>query len=153
MLLASAALGPVASNIPLDPAWALGEDLAPSGHTLLDLGDDRLTSGRPHPMIDGSLRVQRAHDEVADPETGVLLLDVVLGLNATPDPAAELADVVRAATTAGLPVVVAVVGTRDDPQDLRAQVAALHAAGAWVFLSNAAATRCALDLLSRGGTA
>ena len=153
MLLASASLGPVASNIPLDPAWALGEDLAPTGHTLLDLGDDRLTSGRPHPMIDGSLRVQRAYGEVADPETGVLLLDVVLGLNANPDPAAELADVIRAATTAGLPVVVAAVGTRDDPQDLGAQVAALHAAGAWVFLSNAAATRCALDLLRGGGTA
>jgi FdrA protein len=48
-------------------------------------------------------------------------------------------------------VVAAVVGTRDDPQDLRRQVATLSGAGAWVHLSNAAAARCALDLL--GGPA
>ncbi len=47
-----------------------------------------------------------------------------------------------------MPVVVSVVGTRDDPQDLRAQVATLSGAGAWVFLSNAAAARCALDLVT-----
>ena len=152
MLLASAALGPVASNIPLDPAWALGEDLPPTGHTLLDLGDDRLTSGRPHPMIDGSLRVQRAARGGRRPGTGVLLLDVVLGLNATAGPGRRAGRRGPAPRPRpGCPVVVAVVGTRDDPQDLRAQVAALHAAGAWVFLSNAAAARCALDLLARGG--
>ena len=47
-----------------------------------------------------------------------------------------------------MPVVASVVGTRDDPQGLRAQVETLHDAGAWVFGSNAAAARCALDLLA-----
>jgi FdrA protein len=151
MLIASASLGRVASNIPLDPAWALDDSLASDGHTFVDFGDDRLTRGRPHPMIDGSIRVDRLLAEVDDPTTGVVLLDVVLGHGSADDPAAELAPALLRARDAGVPVVVSVVGTRDDPQDLRAQVAALGGAGAWVFLSNAAAARCALDLVA-GGT-
>jgi FdrA protein len=128
----------------------LGPDGAP-GHTLVDLGDDRFTVGRPHPMIDGSDRVERLRASIEDPSTGVLLIDVVLGLNAENDPAGGLAAVVRAATSAGVPVVATVVGTRDDPQRLRGQVAELADAGAWVFLSNAAATRCAQQLAELGG--
>lgn len=155
MIIAAETLGPVASNIPLDPDDALGPDLASRGHTMIDFGDDELTRGRPHPMIDGSLRIERMLAETADPGCGVLLLDVVLGLGADPDPAAALVEPVRAATAAGLPVVVAVVGTRDDPQDLAATCAALNAAGAHVHLSNAAATRAAVDLVAgthRGAT-
>lgn len=148
MLVASAALGRVSSNIPLDPGWALEDDLASAGHTMIDFGDDRLTRGRPHPMIDGSVRAQRLTAEIDDPTAGVLLLDVVLGLNAAPDPAGELAGPVRAATEAGLPVVVSLVGTRDDPQGVRQQAALLTDAGAWVFRSNAAAARQAVDLLA-----
>jgi FdrA protein len=118
---------------------------------MIDFGDDRLTEGRPHPMIDGSRRVQRLLAEVEDPTTGVLLLDVVLGLNATPDPASELADAVHAATAAGIPVVASLTGTRDDPQGLREQAARLNDAGAWVFLSNAAAARCAVELTASSG--
>ncbi|MGZ4495781.1 MAG: FdrA family protein [Nocardioides sp.] len=153
MILAADRLGPVASNIPLDPAWALGEDLAARGHTLIDFGDDRLTQGRPHPMIDGSLRAERLAREAEDPTCGVLLLDVVLGLGASADPAAELSGPVRAAVAAGVPVMVSLVGTGDDPQGLRRQAAALNDAGAEVHLSNAAATRAALDLLAAGGAA
>jgi FdrA protein len=150
MVIAADRLGRVSSNIPLDPGWALADDLASDGHTMIDFGDDRLTRGRPHPMIDGSIRVQRLMTEIADPTAGVLLLDVVLGLGSADDPAAELAPGVRAATEASLPVVVSVVGTRDDPQDVRRQVAALADAGAWVHLSNSAAARTALDLLAGG---
>jgi FdrA protein len=153
MLVASATLGRIASNIPLQADWALGDDLASDGHTMVDFGDDRLTQGRPHPMIDGSLRVERLLAEVQDPSTGVLLLDVVLGLGAADAPAAELATALAEARDAGVPVVASVVGTRDDPQGLREQVAGLHDAGAWVFLSNAAAARAAVAMLNPGGAA
>jgi FdrA protein len=155
MLIASDRLGPVASNIPLEPAWALDDHLTSRGHTMIDFGDDRLTQGRPHPMIDGSIRAERLLREAEDPSTGVLLLDVVLGLGAAADPAGELAEPIRRATAAGVPVVVSVVGTRDDPQGTRAQAALLSDAGAAVYLSNAAATRAVLDLLdaSTGGNA
>ncbi len=147
MLVASARLGRVSSNIPLEPDWALGDDLASVGHTMVDFGDDRLTQGRPHPMIDGSLRVDRLLQEVADESCGVLLVDVVLGLGAATDPATELIPALEAAREAGVPVVCSVVGTRDDPQGVRRQVAVLSDAGAWVFLSNAHAAAQALDLL------
>jgi FdrA protein len=151
MLIVAAALGRVSSNIPLEPGWALADDLSSAGHTFIDFGDDRLTAGRPHPMIDGSLRVERLLREVADPTAGVVLIDVVLGLAAADDPAGELAAAIRSATQAEVPVVVSVIGTRDDPQGLRGQVSALCEAGAWVHLSNAAAARRALDLLGATG--
>ena len=151
MLIAAASVGRIASNIPLQPDWVLGDDLKSDGHTMIDFGDDRFTSGRPHPMIDGSARRDRLLAELADPATGVVLLDVVLGHAAAADPAAELAGPIRDAVHAGVPVVASVVGTRDDPQGLRAQAAVLNDAGAWVFLSNAAAARTAVDLLAEGG--
>ncbi len=79
------------------------------GHLMIDFGDDELTVGRPHPMIDASLRLRPAGAEAADPTTAVVLLDVVLGYGAHPDPAAELAPAIAAATT--VPVVVALIGT------------------------------------------
>jgi FdrA protein len=153
MLVASRTLGRISSNIPLEPSWALGDDLASDEHTMIDFGDDRLTRGRPHPMIDGSLRVQRLLAELEDTTAGVLLLDVVLGLNAASDPAGDLARPIRAATAAGVPVVASLVGTRDDPQGTRRQAATLNDAGAWVCLSNAAAARRAVDLLTPEGAA
>jgi FdrA protein len=150
MILASAELGPVLSNIPLDPAWALEDPLRPLAKpcpTMVDLGDDRLTRGRPHPMIDQTIRLERLLRAIDEPATGVLLVDVVLGLGAAADPAGELAEPVRKATAAGIPVLVSVVGTRDDPQGLRRQLDTLHDAGAWVFCSNAAAARQAVRLL------
>ncbi len=77
----------------------------------------------------------------------MLLLDVVLGLGSDPDPAAELVDAVRRATATGLPVVASVIGTRDDPQDVSRQCAALTEAGAAVHLSNAEAAREAVRLV------
>ena len=148
MLIAADRLGPITSNIPLAGGRPVGDDLASVGHTMIDFGDDRLTQGRPHPMIDGSIRVDRLRAEVADPTTGVVMLDVVLGLGAAADPASELADAVADATAAGIPVVVSVIGSQDDPQGLASQIATLHDAGAWVFLSNADAAHAALDLLS-----
>ena len=113
------------------------------GHTFTDYGDDAYTQGRAHPMIDPALRLDHLLRAAADPDTGVLLLDVVLGHGAEPDPAALLA---AALAELDLPVVVCVVGTALDPQDRDRQVRELVAAGAEVHLSNADATRRALEL-------
>jgi len=152
MIVAADRLGPVYSNIPLDPRWALDEDLALGDHhAMLDLGDDRFTRGRPHPMIDGSTRVDLARRLLEDPATSVLMLDVVLGHAAESDPAGELGATVRIATGLEIPVVVSVVGTRDDPQGLDQQIRVLRDAGAWVHRSNAEAARAAVALAT-GGT-
>ncbi len=107
-----------------------------------DFGDDEYTRGRAHPMIDPTLRLE-ALDAV---ESGVVLLDVVLGQGADPDPSARLAPGVARACERGVAVVVALVGTDGDPQGLRAQAARLNEAGAAVFTSNAAAARHAREL-------
>jgi FdrA protein len=153
MILASAALGPIASNIPLAGAPHVGTDAGASGHVMIDFGDDELTRGRPHPMIDGSLRAEwitRRAEEAAATGTGfVLVLDVVLGHAASPDPARDLVPALSAAhALADVAVVVSLCGTEGDPQGLDAQVELLCAAGASVHLSNAAATRKALELLA-----
>ncbi len=153
MLVAGEVLGDIRSNIPLRPDLAVDGDLRAAGHVVLDFGDDGLTRGRAHPMIDPSLRLARIEVEAADPGCGVLLLDLVLGHGAHPDPAAELADAVRSARAAAaaggrdLPVVVSLTGTERDPQSLTRCAEALRSAGASVFVSNAAATRRAISLL------
>ena len=153
MVIAAAALGPVRSNIPLRPEWALPADLQADGHRMLDLGDDDLTSGRPHPMIDPSLLHEQVTAAGADPSVAVLLLDVVLGHGAHPDPATELAPRIRDARQAArsdgreLAVVVSLCGTVGDPQGLERSATALRDSGADVFLSNAAAARHAVSLV------
>jgi FdrA protein len=108
------------------------------GHRILDLGDERYTRGRPHPMVDLEVRLGLLRDE--GPTAGCVLLDVVIGHAAHPDPAAGLAG-----TLAELPgpVIAHVCGTPDDPQDSRRQEATLREAGVHVAPTNAAAARMA----------
>ena len=148
MLIASAELGEVRSNIALRPDWALDASLRWSGHLMIDFGDDALTQGRAHPMIDPSLRNRHLAELLADPDTAVVLLDVLLGHGSHPDPVAELLPVLAGAA---VPVVVSLIGARRDPQQLDDSARRLHAGGASVFSSNAAATRHALSLLTAGG--
>jgi FdrA protein len=148
MLLAAPALGDIRSNTPLKPELDLGTDLSASGHVVVDFGDDALTVGRAHPMIDPTLRLEAISNLAARREPAVLLMDVVLGYGADPDPAYSLVPALTAARGSGtLPVVIALIGTEGDPQGWSRQADALAAAGAAVFASNAAATRYALDLL------
>ncbi len=154
MLLLSERLGAVASNIPLQPEWALEAGEIFRGHTALDLGSDEFTRGRPHPMIDPTLRLQYLARAAEDPETAVILLDIVLGFCAQQNPAAAYAPVItqarNRATKAGrsLPVIISLCGTEGDPQRLSMQRTALEAAGAFVFESNVAAALAAALLVS-----
>ncbi|MFC6086235.1 FdrA family protein [Sphaerisporangium aureirubrum] len=116
--------------------------LIAGGGQFTDFGDDEYTRGRAHPMIDPAMRL-----DALSRASGVILLDVVLGHGADPDPAARLAPAVREAVERGAAVVVALVGTDVDPQGLRRQAEALHQAGASVFVSNAAAARRAKSLI------
>jgi FdrA protein len=129
------------SNVPLRKEQKLEDPLVSREHTILDLGEDEFTVGRPHPMLDNTLRLERFYKEAADPQVGMILLDVVLGHGAHPDPASELAPAIENAlkdSGAGgrqLEVVVLVVGTDEDPQDFASQVERFNAAGARVETS------------------
>jgi FdrA protein len=149
-----------------EAAWLLGTRLAHvapgvggsgNGHRVVDLGDDAFTVGRPHPMIDGTVRRHWIAREAADPTTAVLLLDLVLGYGAHPDPAGEIVPALQAARRAAastgrdLSIVASVTGTESDPQGRSRQAAALRAAGAAVMDSNAQAVGLAARVAERAG--
>ena len=126
-LLLGEALGGVRSNAPVRASDAIEDPWHSRGHTVIDLGDDVFTRGRPHPMIDHRLRNERILKEAADPEVAVILLDVVLGYGAHADPAAEMAPVIEAARARAakkkrrIAFVGFVCGTPADPQGLARQ--------------------------------
>jgi FdrA protein len=82
---------------------------------------------------------------LSDPDTAVLLLDVLLGHGSHPDPAADLLPVIA---DSPVPIVISLIGARRDPQQLQASASRLHEAGASVFTSNADAARHAVSLLA-----
>jgi len=114
-----------------------------SGHRFVDLGDDRHTRGRPHPMIDPEIRNDHVARALADSEVGVILVDVVLGYGSHPDPAGVLLK--NPITKA---VVASVTGTDADPQVRSRQVARLREAGVLVAPSNAQAAEWAASLVA-----
>ena len=128
-----AVLAPIYSNAPITEAQKLPDPLKSQAHTIVDLGDEVFMVGRLHPMIDNDLRLRRLKQEAADPEVGLILLDVVLGEGAHPDPASELAPVIEEIRDKRLVIVVVVVGTEDDPQNMASQIERLKVAGATVF--------------------
>jgi succinyl-CoA synthetase alpha subunit len=140
---------PIHSNSPVGKSLPLPDMWTSEAHTVVDLGDDVFTRGRPHPMIDYRLRTERIIEEANDPETAVLLLDVVLGFGSNSNPAAELVPALEAARRAAekngraFVCVGHICGTDKDPQGLAAQSEALAGAGMILADSNAQAVRLA----------
>jgi FdrA protein len=150
MLGLQAVLAPLYSNVPISEAQRLADPLHSQAHTVLDLGEDVFTVGRLHPMMDNDLRLRRLRQEAADPEVGLILLDLVLGEGAHADPAAEIALVVsEVKKRRPIEVAVVVIGTDDDPQDLGRQIELLSAAGVTIFRSTDEAVGFVSERLSR----
>ena len=140
----------VHSNAPLESKYKLADSHRSLEHAVVDMGADEYTVGKPHPMIDGTLRKQRILTEAHDPQVAILLLDFILGYNASMDPVGELLDAINEAKQIAqkrggkLTVVASICGTEGDPQDLNLQSGMLQEAGVIVFHSNArAAIFCA----------
>jgi len=131
--------------------------VGPGPHRFVDFGDAEYTRGRPHPMIDPALRSAAVAAAGDDPEAAVILVDVVLGECAHPDPAGAVAEAVREArrraARAGrtLDVVARVVGTDGDPQGLVVQERTLAALDAVVCASNRMAAEVARELAEGAG--
>lgn len=137
------------SNIASEAEYKMRDVWHSEGDCFIDMGADDFTVGRPHPMIDYSLRLKKIADEGADNEVAVIMLDVVLGYGAHPDPASELVPVIRALPK-DLAVVCHVLGTEDDPQNMAEQVSKLTAAGVRVFTSHIKAIDYALSIVEAG---
>ena len=135
---------PVSSNAAIP---GVSSTVDATGHTLIDLGADEYTKGKPHPMIEPAVRDQELHDALADDRTAVLLLDVVIGYGSHADPAGHL--VASLPVERHVPVIASVTGTEQDPQVRSRQIDILRGAGIHVANSNASAVSMALEYLQQ----
>ena len=140
----------IRSNAPLDKAGGkMADPMKSQGHAVVDMGDDLFTRGKPHPMIEPDPRSARILQEAGDPETAVVLFDVVLGLGAHENPAGEAAGAIESARASnpGVLFIGSVTGTEGDPQGLNAQRVRLAEAGALVADTHAGACLAAAAAL------
>ena len=147
------------SNAPLKSRNKIEDANSSRANTFIDMGSDEFVVGRPHPMIDYTLRKNRIVQEGRDKETAVVLLDVILGYGSNGNPAGELvpsiASAKRSAEKEGrhLSFVASIIGTTEDPQDFHKQARELTSAGVVVMPNNAQAARLAALVASRGAVA
>ena len=144
---------PCFGNTPKKAEEKLADPKVSQANSFVDMGDDAFTVGKPHPMIDPTLRNQRIVQEACDPETAVILINVVLGFGSHADPAGivleGINEVREQAKTLGHEVVFVgyVLGTDKDPQNLHAQIQKLKSAGVILGKTNAHAARIAADII------
>lgn len=138
----------VASNVPIPGVEKAGGARPDKAHLLLDLGEDEFTVGRPHPMIDPTLRDRMVIDACADANTGVILLDIVIGFGAAANPAGALIAQLPPANARMAVMIASVCGTDADPQSYSRQRQELSDAGIVVAPSNAHAAEIAIALVA-----
>ncbi len=125
------------------------------GHVVIDLGDDVYTQGTPHPMIDPAKRIECMKAAMDDPETGVILFDVMLGYGSHADMAAALLPGIKNLQDRArqenrkLLFVTTVCGTNSDEQNYAHVVAELEEADVIVCETNRAAVLTALHGIGR----
>jgi succinyl-CoA synthetase alpha subunit len=145
----------VRSNVATDPRQKIDPKEEADEHLLWDLGDDSFTLGKPHPMIEPSLRDERLLAAAEDPTVAVILVDLVLGYGSHPDPGSSLAAAatraIEVARSRGrdLLVIASITGTDQDPQGLHRQRKTLEDASLIIASNNAAAAEVAFAVIDR----
>jgi FdrA protein len=148
--------GPIYSNAPILNIKEMASSLTSEANSIVDLGEEEFTQGRPHPMIDPTIRKLRILEEAKDPEVGVLLMDFVLGYGSHPDPVGaalrEIKEAKDIAASGGryLSVITHVCGTTGDPQGYDSSISKLQSVGAVVLPTNAIAAVGAALVVLRG---
>ncbi len=130
-----------------------GYILNAQGHEVIDLGDDKYTQGKPHPMIDASTRIEYMKEAANDKSTGVILFDLVLGYGSHEDMAAELSKGIKVlqekakAENRKLFFVTTICGTKKDKQGFDSQKKQMEDLGVIVCESNKIAVEMAMYLI------
>ncbi|MEW6624434.1 MAG: acyl-CoA synthetase FdrA [Bacillota bacterium] len=143
----------ITSNVAKREYEKMKDVFVSSGNNLVDLGDDIFTQERPHPMIEPTIRLERIIKEAENPETGVLLLDFVLGYGSHEDPVGITVDTLKQAKEIAqkhgrhLPIVAYICGTENDKQSLKKQEQQLRDLGVIVAKSNANACLIAAEII------
>jgi FdrA protein len=149
-------IGQIYSNAPIEQVKELQDSFKSQNHSIVDLGEEEFTKGRPHPMIDPTIRKLRILEEAKDPEVGVILLDFVLGYGSNPDPVAAVIEELRLAKEIAhkqghyLPIITHVCGTKNDIQGYERSISKLHSVGCVVMPTNALAAVASALIVLRG---
>lgn len=150
--IARKSLVDVYSNVSKKPEEHLDDVFHSKGHCFVDLGDDIFTNGRPHPMIEPTIRLERILQEAKDPSLGVLLLDFELGYGSHEDPTGTHVDTLKTLMKLRpeIPIIAYVCGTQGDEQGLKKQEQQLKAIGVRLATSHAQAIRYAVAMIQGG---
>lgn len=141
-------LSHIQTNLVDDASPMALKDEGAGANLFLDMGDDKFTRGRPHPMIEFGYRMERIRSEAKKAETAVILLDLVIGYGSHMDPLTPLLPVIEEFNKATDPVfVLSITGTAQDPQNLEKIKTTLKNAGVWIAKSNAQAAAIACEFI------
>jgi FdrA protein len=142
-------IGNVFSNAPANEKFRLTDTYVSQKHTVIDLGDEEFTLGRPHPVIDPEPVRMAILREGQKTDIAVMLIDFILGPAINPNPVGSVINQIKKVKeihkNAGgyLSVIASVCGTEGDPQNLSKQTKMLEEAEVIVMPSNAQAARIA----------
>lgn len=122
-------------------------------NTILDMGEDEYTVGKPHPMINSSSRNEQLLKEAEDESVGIIIADIELGYGANDFAADELGETIKQIKTmrSDLVFIVVICGSKQDYQDYNLKKNLLIMSGAIVVNSNAQGVRLAIELSKRRG--
>lgn len=143
-----------ALNVPFTGSHEEGVMFAANGHSVIDLGDDAYTVGRAHPMIDPTVRNEMIIKAALDPQTAIIIMDVVIGYGAHPQPAEQAIEAIKIAREKRAPelgevtYIAAVCGTLQDYQDMTLQKNILKEAGIMLLANNREVVESALSTIN-----
>lgn len=120
-------------------------------HSVLDMGDDEFTVGRPHPMIDPSLRSERLYQESLDEDVAVILADIELGYGSSDDACKILCSDIEniKAKRKDLIFIIVLCASVLDYQGYENTKKELEKTGAIVLDSNAKAINLAMNIVKK----
>lgn len=143
------------SNAPIDGVKKLDNPFISIGNSIIDLGDEVFTRGRPHPMIDPTIRINRLREEATYEDVAIILMDFVLGYGSHNDPVGSHIDAIKRILELDEEkkkrhiIIAHVCGTREDPQNINEQVNKLKSLGIIVMPTNALAAFLAGLILTK----
>lgn len=130
------------SNLSFKKVQLLSDCHVSVGNSLVDMGDEEFTKGKPHPVMDPSILNERLMQEGSDPEVAVILFDLLLGHGVHKDPVGTIEETlaaIRAKSNAEgryVSFIASICGTDLDPQDISKQRQRLEALGVNILPSN-----------------
>ncbi len=134
------------SNLVFGKAGKLPDRNKSVGNTLVDMGDEEFTRGKPHPVMDPAILNERLMQEGADPGTGVILFDLLYGHGIHRDPVGTIEDTLRKIREKTeqegryISIIASLCGTDLDIQNVENQRKRLEELGVIIMPSNAKAS-------------